>query len=160
MSFEKGITLPEKCNWDELLLLSGTALLDEYTKALKTLSKQKGILGDIFVSSNSAFNNPTNMKKLLNLMNEDQWTEIDVDIKGAAYEGLLEKYAANEKGAGQYFTPRVVIHSIIRCVRPDFTKSSDYTIHDPACGTCGFLIAAFKWIMKQTDDGSKLKNIR
>ena len=158
MSFEKEIRLPEKCNWDELLSLSGTALLDEYTKALKILSKEKGILGDIFVRSNSAFNNPTNLKKLLNLMSEDQWTEIDVDVKGAAYEGLLEKYASNEKGAGQYFTPRVVIRSIIRCVKPHFTKSSDYTIHDPACGTCGFLIGAFEWIMKQTDDGSTLKD--
>ncbi len=158
MSFEKGIKLPENCNWDELLSLSGTTLLDEYTKALKILSKEKGILGDIFAGSNSAFNNPTNLKKLLNLMNDDQWTEIDVDVKGAAYEGLLEKYASNEKGAGQYFTPRIVIRSIIRCVKPNFMQSPDYTIHDPACGTCGFLIAAFEWIMKQTDDGSTLKD--
>ena len=82
-----------------------------------------------------------------------RWTLIS---RQQAYEGLLEKYAAEEKGAGQYFTPRVVIRSIVKCVRPDFRRSTDYTVHDPACGTGGFLIGAFEWIMKETDNGSKL----
>jgi len=157
MSYEKEIKLPKGCNWNELISYSGSDLLENYVMILQTLGKQKGLLGDIFVKSISAFNNPTNLKKLLNLMNEIEWTSLDVDIKAAAYEGLLEKYASNEKGAGQYFTPRVVIRSVIRCVKPNFINDSDYTIHDPACGTGGFLIAAFEWIMKQTDDGSKLK---
>lgn len=157
MAYEKDRKLPKGCNWNELLSYSGSDLLEEYTRIQLTLGKEKGLLGDIFAKSQSAFTNPTNLKKLLNLMDEIEWTSLDIDIKAAAYEGLLEKYAATEKGAGQYFTPRVVIRSIIRCVKPDFTKSSDYTIHDPACGTSGFLIGAFEWIMKQTDDGSKLK---
>ena len=157
MAFEKGKKLPKGCNWNELLEHSGSGLLDEYLEVLKKLSKEKGILGDIFAKSNSAFNNPVNLKKLLNDLNEIDWASTDIDIKGAAYEGLLEKYAATEKGAGQYFTPRPLIRSIIRCVKPNFVNSPEYSIHDPASGTCGFLIGAFEWIMKETDDGSKLK---
>ena len=157
MAHEKGRNLPKGCNWNELLDHSGSELLEEYSDLLKKLSKEKGLLGDIFAKSNSAFTNPVNLKKLLNDLNEIDWSSTDIDIKGAAYEGLLEKYAASEKGAGEYFTPRPLIRSIIRCVKPNFVNSSEYRIHDPACGTCGFLIAAFEWIMEETDDGSKLK---
>ena len=157
MAFEKGRKLPKGCNWNELLDYSGSELLEEYLDLLKKLSKEKGLLGDIFAKSNSAFNNPVNLKKLLNDLNEIDWSSTNIDVKGQAYEGLLEKYAATEKGAGQYFTPRPLIRSIIRCVKPHFVNSSEYSIHDPASGTCGFLIAAFEWIMKETDDGSKLK---
>jgi type I restriction enzyme M protein len=148
--------MPKGCSWNELIQHSGSELLEGYSKILLTLAKEKDMLGDIFAQSLSRFNNPTNLKKLLNLINEIEWTSLDVDIKAAAYEGLLEKYAAEEKGAGQYFTPRVVIRSIIKCIRPDFRISPDYTIHDPACGTGGFLIGAFEWVMKETDNGSKL----
>ena len=157
MAFEKGIKLPKGCNWNELLVYSGSELLEEYSDLLKKLSKEKGLLGDIFAKSNSAFNSPVNLKKLLNDLNEIEWSSTDIDIKAAAYEGLLEKYAATEKGAGQYFTPRPLIRSIVRCVKPNFVNSSEYTIHDPASGTCGFLIEAFEWILKETDGGSKLK---
>ena len=157
MAFEKGRKLPKGCNWNELISYSGSELLEEYSDLLKKLSKEKSLLGDIFAKSNSAFNSPVNLKKLLNDLNGIEWSSTDIDIKAAAYEGLLEKYAATEKGAGQYFTPRPLIRSIIRCVKPDFVNSPEYSIHDPACGTCGFLIGAFEWIMKETDDGSKLK---
>lgn len=153
---EKDISMPKGCSWNDLIQYSGSELLEGYSKILLTLTKEKGMLGDIFAQSLSRFNNPTNLKKLLNLINEIEWTSLDVDIKAAAYEGLLEKYAAEEKGAGQYFTPRVVIRSIVKCIRPDFRRSPDYTVHDPACGTGGFLIGAFEWIMKETDNGSKL----
>ncbi len=153
---EKDISMPNGCSWNDLIQYSGSDLLEGYSKILLTLAKEKGMLGDIFAQSLSRFNNPINLKKLLNLINEIEWTSLDVDIKAAAYEGLLEKYAAEEKGAGQYFTPRVVIRSIIKCIRPDFRRSPDYTVHDPACGTGGFLIGAFEWIMKETDNGSKL----
>lgn len=157
MVFEKKIKLPNGCNWNELISYSGSDLLEKYADLLKRLSKEKDLLGDIFAKSNSAFNNPVNLKKLLNDLNETEWSSIDIDIKAAAYEGLLEKYAASEKGAGEYFTPRPLIRSIVRCVKPNFVNSQEYTIHDPACGTGGFLIGAFEWIMKETDDGSKLK---
>jgi type I restriction enzyme M protein len=89
------------------------------------------------------------LKKLILLINETEWAELDVDLKAEAYEGLLQKYAAEQKGAGQYFTPRAAIRAIVRCVRPDIGQSADYSIHDPAVGTAGFLIAAADWNLKE-----------
>lgn len=153
---EKGISIPAGCSWTDLIQFSGSELIEEYSRILLTLAKEKGMLGDIFAQSLSKFTNSSNLKKLLNLINEIEWTSLDIDVKAAAYEGLLEKYATEEKGAGQYFTPRVIIRSIVRCVKPDFRKSPEFTIHDPACGTAGFLIGAFEWIMKETNNGAKL----
>lgn len=156
MAKEKESDLPKGCTWDDLIKKSGSELLEKYSLILQILGKQKGMLGDIFARSRSEFANPINLKKLLNLIDEIDWSSLSVDVKGAAYEGLLEKFASEEKGAGEYFTPRVLIKSIIRCVEPDFRYSEEFTIHDPACGTGGFLIGAFEWIKEQTKGGSKL----
>lgn len=153
---EKGVKIPQDCSWQELKIKSGTDLLDSYTDALRILSREKGMLGDIFAGSLSKFREPVNLKKLIGLIDETQWTALDVDIKAQAYEGLLQKFAEEEKGAGQYFTPRPAIRSVVRCIRPDVRQSSDFTIHDPALGTAGFLIGAFEWMMQQTNEGSTL----
>jgi len=154
---EKGVVVPEGCDWSSLKAKSGTELLDYYVETLRTLSKQKGILGDIFVGSLSKFREPVNLKKLISLIDETEWTALDIDLKAQAYEGLLAKYAAEQKGAGQYFTPREAIRCVVRCMKPDFRESSDFLIHDPACGTAGFLIGAYEWIMKQTHEGADLR---
>jgi type I restriction enzyme M protein len=156
MTQEKEISIPQGCSWNDLIQYSGSDLLEKYSQILQTLAKERGMLGDIFAQSMSKFRNPSNLKKLLNLIDEIDWTSLDVDIKAAAYEGLLEKFASEEKGAGEFFTPRVLIRSIVRCIKPDFRKSQDFAIHDPACGTGGFLIGAFEWIMNETHDGAKL----
>ena len=158
MAKEKESELPKDCSWDNLIKNSGSELLEKYSSVLQTLGKQKGMLGDIFARSRSEFSNPTNLKTLLNLIDEIDWSSLPVDVKGAAYEGLLEKFASEEKGAGEYFTPRILIQAIVRCVGPDFRKSEEFSIHDPACGTGGFLIGAFEWIKNQTEGGSKLSN--
>ena len=89
--------------------------------------------------------------KLIGLIDETEWTALDVDVKAAAFEGLLEKAASEgKKGAGQYFTPRVLIQSIVRCIKPDPRVSKDFTIGDPACGTGGFLVAAYEWLKDET----------
>lgn len=156
MAQEKGVSLPGGCDWDTLKAESGTELSDTYTDTLRTLSRQKGTLGDIFAGSLSKFREPVNLKKLIMMIDETQWTAIDVDIKADAYEGLLEKYAEEEKGAGQYFTPREAIRCVVRCIRPDVRGKPDFTIHDPAVGTAGFLIGAYEWMMKQTKEGASL----
>ncbi|HXD85250.1 MAG TPA: N-6 DNA methylase, partial [Urbifossiella sp.] len=108
-----------------------------------------GILGDIFAEAQCRFNKPVNLKQLINLIDETEWTALDKDIKAEAYEGLLEKAASEgKKGAGQYFTPRVLIQSIVRCVKPDPRERSDFSVCDPACGTGGFLVAAYEWFNK------------
>ncbi len=153
---EKGVRLPNGCTWDNLKAKSGTELLDSYQDILRTLSRQKGMLGDIFAGSLSKFREPVNLKKLIGLIDETQWSAIDVDIKANAYEGLLQKYAEEEKGAGQYFTPREAIRCVVRCVKPDIREKPGFTIHDPAVGTAGFLIGAYEWMMKQTKEGALL----
>jgi type I restriction enzyme M protein len=113
------------------------------------------MLGDIYAGAMSRFSNPVNLKRLVNLIDEIEWTALNIDVKAAAYEGLLEKSASEgKKGAGQYFTPRILIQSIVRCMKPDPRKSKDFTIHDPAAGTGGFLVCAYEWLMDKTKGGA------
>jgi type I restriction enzyme M protein len=151
MADERGIDVPKGCDWPTLRDKAGSDLTDFYVDLLRKLAKQAGMLGDIFADSQSRFNNPVNLKKLINLIDETEWTSLGVDVKAAAYEGLLEQ-AANEgkKGAGQYFTPRVLIQSIVRVMKPDPRAHREFTICDPACGTGGFLVAAHEWFVDQT----------
>src|SRR4029077_20300843 len=121
----------------------------------QALGKQRGLLGDIFAGALSRFNNPVSLKGLVGLIDETEWTELDVDVKAAAFEGLLEKAASEgKKGASQYFTPRVLIQSIVRCMKPDPRLHRDFTICDPACGTGAFLVAAYEWLKAQTKGGA------
>jgi type I restriction enzyme M protein len=154
---EKGVSVPEGCSWSALRTKSGTELLDYYIEVLRTLSRQKGILGDVFAGSLSKFREPVNLKKLIGLIDETEWTVLDVDLKAQAYEGLLQKYAAEQKGAGQYFTPREAIRCVVRCMKSDIRENPDFSIHDPACGTAGFLIGAYEWMMRQTHEGADLR---
>ncbi len=151
MADEKALDLPERTDWAHLRKESGTELLEDYQDALRVLGKEPGILGDIFSGAQSRFTNPVNLKKLFGLIDETEWTSLDVDVKGAVFEGLLEKAAAEgKKGAGQYFTPRVLIRSMVRCMKPDPRASKDFKIGDPACGTGGFLVAAYEWLLGET----------
>ena len=151
MADERGIEVPAETDWPYLRKQSGTDLLDTYVEALRTLGKQPGILGDIFGGAENRFTNPVNLQKLIGMIDETEWISLDTDIKAAAFEGLLEKAASEgKKGAGQYFTPRILIQSIVRCVKPDPRVSKDFTIDDPACGTGGFLIASYEWLKEET----------
>jgi type I restriction enzyme M protein len=151
MAEEKAADIPKEYAWNVLKEKSGTDLTDFYADALRGLGKQKGVLGDIYGGAVSRFANPVNLKHLINLIDETEWTGLNVDVKAAAYEGLLEKSASEgKKGAGQYFTPRVLIQSIVRCMKPDPVKDKDFTINDPATGTGGFLVSAYEWLFAKT----------
>jgi type I restriction enzyme M protein len=152
MADERGIDIPKACDWPSIRDKSGTDLTDHYIEVLRKLGKTQGILGDIYSGAQSRFNNPVNLKKLVSLIDETEWTSLNVDVKAAAYEGLLEKAAAEgKKGAGQYFTPRILIQAICRCVKPDPRAKPDFTICDPAIGSGGFLVCAYEWLR----DGTK-----
>src|SRR6266480_6705690 len=164
MADEKGLPLPEGTDWAYLRKQSGVDLTDDYSEALRLLGKQPGILGDIFGGAQSRFANPVNLKRLLELIDETEWTSLDVDVKGAVFEGLLEKAAAEgKKGAGQYFTPRILIRTMVQCIKPDPRSAKDFKIGDPACGTGGFLVAAYDWLLSETSgalDRDLAKRIR
>ncbi|MFN8636954.1 MAG: class I SAM-dependent DNA methyltransferase [Chloroflexota bacterium] len=155
MADERAIELlPEGPDWTTLLALSGTDLLDTYVDTLRTLGRQEGMLGDIYAGAQSRFNNPVSLKRMIGMIDETEWTALDVDVKAAVFEGLLEKAASEgKKGAGQYFTPRLLIQTIVRCMKPDPRAHAAFTIGDPACGTGGFLVAAYEWLLAQTAGG-------
>jgi type I restriction enzyme M protein len=164
MADERGVEIPKGYDWQTLRARSGTDLSDHYVETLRRLSKERGILGDIFAQALSKFNNPVNLKKLISLIDETNWTGLGIDVKANAYEGLLEKSAAEgKKGAGQYFTPRVLIDSIVHCMKPDPRVAKEFTVHDPAAGTGGFIISAYEWLMAETKgavDRSLAKRLR
>ncbi|WP_437721166.1 N-6 DNA methylase [Sorangium sp. So ce861] len=138
---------PVDCSWPALRAASGQALLDRYAEVLRSLEQAPGVLGEIYAGSQPRFKSPANLQRLVDLIDEIEWTGLGVDIQAAAYEGLLEKAAAEgKKGAGQYFTPRVLIQSIVRCMRPDPRGQPGFALCDPACGTGGFLVAAWEWL--------------
>ncbi len=144
---EKGLPIPADYNWASLQSRAGTALRDHYTVTLQKLGEQDGLLGDIFAGALSRFREPVNLKRLISLIDETEWATLDVDLKGEAYEGLLQKFAAEQKGAGQYFTPRPLIRTIVHCLQPDLREAPNFTTHDPAAGTGGFLIGAAEWLI-------------
>jgi type I restriction enzyme M protein len=153
------------CAWPALSLLTGDALTQHYVGVLRALGRQGGLLGDIFFGAVSRFNNPANLKRLIGLIDETEWTALQVDLKAAVFEGLLEKAASEgKKGAGQYFTPRLLIQSIVRCVQPDPRDQDEFTICDPACGTGGFLVVAHEWFLSEARgervDGDLAERVR
>lgn len=155
MADEKEIEIDKKYNWSSLKTLSSTELTDHYAETLRKLREGKGIVGKIFTQAMPRITNPVNLKRLINMIDEEDWSSMDVDVKGEAFEGLLER-SANEgkKGAGQYFTPRELIRSIVRVMKPDPRVKKDFTICDPACGTGGFLVLAYEWLMDETKGGA------
>lgn len=160
MADEKSIDINKKYNWASILQLAGTDLLKHYSEALHNLQDEPGILGDIFTQAMPRFTNPVNLKKVINMIDEVDWSSMDVDVKGAAFESLLEKTAAEgKKGAGQYFTPRVLISSIVNVMRPDPRAAKEYKICDPACGTSGFLMVAYEWLMKISKGALERKDV-
>lgn len=139
----KKLNLPNGDTWDDLKGSSGSELDKKYNKILEDLGKKSGILGEIYSNATNKIKNPSNLKKVINLIDKQKWTSMSSDVKGDIYEGLLQKGAEDTKsGAGQYFTPRALINTIVKCVRPLPEK----TICDPACGTGGFLLSAHAYI--------------
>ena len=141
--FNKESRIPQGLDWFSLLSKDGVELERHYRKILESLGKGPGMLGVIFHKSESKIQDPAKLRRLVELINGETWVGPDVDVKGAIYEGLLEKNAEDVKGgAGQYFTPRPLIRAMVEVVRP----RPGETVYDPACGTGGFLLAAYEYI--------------
>jgi type I restriction enzyme M protein len=109
------------------------------------------MLGIIFRKAQNKIQDPAKLRRLIvDLIDKEQWSSLTADVKGDAYEGLLEKNAADVKGgAGQYFTPRALIAAMVDVMAPQKPGSGhdgEYKICDPACGTGGFLLAAHDYI--------------
>jgi type I restriction enzyme M protein len=144
-AFGKPSSIPKNLDWPSLLKKDGDALEVHYRHILESLGKAKGMLGVIFRKSQNKIQDPAKLKRLIELINDETWVGMDIDVKGEIYEGLLQKNAEDIKsGAGQYFTPRPLIKAMVEVVQP----GPGMTICDPACGTGGFLLAAHEYITK------------
>lgn len=143
-------TIPEGYDWKSLVSKDGDELETHYRHILETLAKEEGMLGVIFRKSQNKVQDPAKLKRLIELINGERWTGMDMDVKGEIYEGLLEKNAEDTKsGAGQYFTPRQLIKAMVAVLKPEPEK----TICDPACGTGGFFLAAHDYISSPEKHG-------
>lgn len=153
---EREIDIPKQLNWYSLTSSSDKILLENYNVILKGLSEQPGMLREIFSEPIAKIHSSSSLRKLLNLIDEVNWSDYDVDVLGATFEGLLEKAASeSKKGAGQYFTPRPLIKSIVKVMKPNPFEASNFKLSDVACGTAGFITESFEWY-KQSTDISKL----
>jgi type I restriction enzyme M protein len=133
---------PQEVSWQQLLDADGNELEITYRRILERLGKEQGVVGVVFRKAQNKIQDPAKLKRLVvDLIDKENWSATGVDIKGDAYEQLLAKGAEDVKsGAGQYFTPRPLISAMVDCVRP---TAAD-TVADPACGTGGFLLEAYR----------------
>ena len=145
--------VPAEYTWPTLVSKDGEALEAHYRKTLEELGKRKGMLGIIFRKAQNKIQDPAKLRRLIaDLIDREQWVTLDADVKGDAYEGLLEKNAQDTKsGAGQYFTPRPLIDAIVDCVRPQPGE----TITDVAAGTGGFLLSAHSYVARHNPNLDK-----
>ncbi|WP_227430472.1 type I restriction-modification system subunit M [Psychrobacter sp. I-STPA6b] len=142
--------LPEGCRWTDINQLSGLNLLNKYKQVLLDLSQsQDRLIAAIYSNAQTRLREPRHLEQLVKTLDGLDWFSLKNDGLGDLYEGLLEKNANETKsGAGQYFTPRVLIDSMVNCIQPQAGE----VIQDPAAGTAGFLIAANEYIKRQTDE--------
>ena len=149
--------LPDGYKWKDLSSLNGTDLVDKYEEILKELSQSDGLIGTIFTKATNKIDKPVMLKKVVDMVSEDNWYMMEGDLKGAIYEKILEKNGQDKKsGAGQYFTPRALISAIVDVVDPKITE----TVADPCCGTGGFLLAAYEHMRTQSHDVEKQKFLK
>jgi type I restriction enzyme M protein len=158
--WKKPSPVPAGWDWPSLVSKDGDDLETHYRHLLQQLGAQPGLLGLVFRKAQNKIQDPAKLRRLIaDLIDREQWVSMGSDVKGEAYEGLLERNAQDTKsGAGQYFTPRPLIDAIVDCIRPQPGES----IADPACGTGGFLLSAHAWILRNNPhlDRDQKKHLR
>ena len=147
--------LPGNCNWQYLRNTGKLEIGGVYEEILNKLSKAGGMLEKIFAGAQNKIHDSTKLQRLINLIDEEDWTSKEFDVKGEIYESLLQKNAENS-GAGQYFTPRPVISAMVDCIQPRPKE----TIADPACGTGGFFLGAVNYLNQKSLTSSEAKFLK
>jgi type I restriction enzyme M protein len=147
--------LPDYARWPELTSRSGLNLLNHYRETLLKLSLSTDhLIAAIYSDAQTRLKEPRHLELLIKSLDSIDWFSARQDGLGDLYEGLLEKNSTESKsGAGQYFTPRPLIDTIVEVIKPQPGE----TVQDPAAGTAGFLIAADRYIKDKTDNLYDLK---
>lgn len=142
--------IPEAYRWDNLTSKSGIELKKFYKELLTHLGEEcTGRVREIYQGAATNIDEPKNLEKIITTIDGLDWFSAREEGLGNLYEGLLEKNANEKKsGAGQYFTPRVLIDVMTKLVKPQPGERCN----DPACGTFGFMISASQYVRSQTDD--------
>ena len=142
--------IPEQYRWDKLITKQGVELKKFYKELLEHLGEScTGRVREIYQGAQSNIDEPKNLEKIIQTIDQFDWYSAKEEGLGNLYEGLLEKNATEKKsGAGQYFTPRVLINVMTRLIAPQPGERCN----DPACGTSGFMIAADRYVKDHTDD--------
>jgi type I restriction enzyme M protein len=130
--FNKPSPIPKGFGWDALLRLDGDDLEIHYRHTLEELGRRSGMLGIIFRKAQNKIQDPAKLRRLIaDLIDKEEWSSLGADVKGDAYEGLLQKNAEDVKGgAGQYFTPRPLTAAMAEVMAP----RPGQTMCDPAGG--------------------------
>ena len=156
-TFGEDSAIPEGYRWADLINLDGLDLVKQYEETLEELSGQDNLIGTIYTKAQNKIDKPVYLKKVITLINEESWLVMDGDVKGAIYESIVEKNGQDKKsGAGQYFTPRSLIQAMVDVACPQIGE----TVCDPACGTGGFLLAAYDYMKPQSSDKAKQDFLR
>ncbi len=149
--------IPKGYQWKDLIAVDGLELIKQYEETLGVLREQSNLIGTIFTKASNKIEAPVHLRKVITMIDEEQWLIMDGDVKGAIYESILEKNGQDKKsGAGQYFTPRPLIQAMVDCIKPQIGE----TVCDPACGTGGFLLAAYDYMKNQSSSKEKRDFLR
>ena len=180
--FGEESAIPTGYQWMDLISLDGLELVKQYEDTLKQLSEQENLIGTNYTNAQhkiekkqkklggrgggggaintkaqNKIDKPVYLKKVISMIDEEQWLIMDGDVKGAIYESILEKNGQDKKsGAGQYFTPRPLIKAMVDCIAPQMGE----TVCDPACGTGGFLLTAYHYMKDQSANKEKRDFLR
>jgi type I restriction enzyme M protein len=146
----RSTSIPSRYTWSAIKALpDDKQRLQRYHQGLRKLSELAGLIGIIFTKPQSKINDPAKLGHLIRMIDSVDWSRLDIDVKGEVYEGLLARNADDVRGgAGQYFTPRPVVRAVVEVMRPKLGMR----ICDPACGTGGFLLAAFEFLRTSVKD--------
>jgi type I restriction enzyme M protein len=135
--------LPKEWNWNILRKKDKIVVGGYYEELLKSLSDSGGMLKKIFAGAQNKIHDSIKLKKLISLIDAEDWSTKEIDIKGEIYESLLQKNAESS-GAGQYFTPRPVIAAMVECINPKEIEK----VSDPSCGTGGFFLGVLDYFKR------------
>jgi len=128
--------------WDKLVRESNDNLISylKHTVCPHLIDQYGGqVIGDIKVS------NPKAIRKIIETLNPLQLTSIDEEIKGLAFEQFIHQTTDTQNDLGEYFTPRHIVRFMVQLLNPKYGE----TVHDPYCGTGGFLTESFKHISQR-----------
>jgi len=155
--YNKQPFIPTGYDWPSLLDKSNGALEAHYTQTLLRLSNESGTLGIIFQNALNKIHNPEALKQLILDINEETWIALNPESLGEAYNSLLERNTMNKKGGlALYITPQTLTQTIVEVMQPQ----AEMRICDPACGTGGFLVTAYKYVANQKQPRLNRENIQ